>query len=548
MMRARELLDALMLHHVFFHVMFLAFAVLVVHACQRLVEQATWHIEPAERRAGLPRAAFCLGCLVWALDVVGFLMYPWVRLEEARLVPALFALVLMILLARVLMPMFANTGGRTRALAASLGMALGVVAVHLGVASALGRQPVGIRGANLGMAIGLTFLISGGLAVAHRSRQSQGPASRGFRNMDWRLKTLAGFAVVLLHRVLDLAVPLEPRGSTGFGGLVPALLILVLFAVIVSLDQVLGLGAERQRREVFDRALALLRSASVPATGEQGRLLCMVAERVRAVLESPSFSMHFQPIVSLTGGPPRVRFEALMRASHPDLGAIHPELFFLACERLGLTSLADRAVIRASLRASLPWTTLGPRVAGVAVNVGPQTLLEPGFLPWLGQVLEELRLPRNWLELEITEHALVASSGPLQDVLAGLKALGVGTFLDDFGAGFSALGLLPQLPIRGIKCDRSLLQGTGAEPNRLVILGAICQLALALDMEATVEGIETLDDLERVRSCGAASGQGYFLARPMPAQEVPAWLASDAGLPGNARPEPGRAPAPLAST
>ena len=87
MTRARELLDVLLLHHVFFHVLFLAFAVLVVHACQRLVEQATWHIEPAERRAGLPRAAFCLGCLVWALDVVGFLMYPWVRLEEARLVP-----------------------------------------------------------------------------------------------------------------------------------------------------------------------------------------------------------------------------------------------------------------------------------------------------------------------------------------------------------------------------------------------------------------------------------------------------------------------------
>ena len=82
----------------------------------------------------------------------------------------------------------------------------------------------------------------------------------------------------------------------------------------------------------------------------------------------------------------------------------------------------------------------------------------------------------------------------------------------------------------------------------MVILEKICQLAQALGIEATVEGIETGDDLERVRACGAAYGQGYFLARPMPAQEVPAWLASDAGLPGEASPEPGLAPTPLAWT
>ena len=178
----------------------------------------------------------------------------------------------------------------------------------------------------------------------------------------------------------------------------------------------------------------------------------------------------------------------------------------------------------------------------------PQTLLEPGFLPWLGQVLEELRLPRNWLELEITEHALVASSGPLQDVLAGLKALGVGTFLDDFGAGFSALGLLPQLPIRGIKCDRSLLQGTGAEPNRLVITWRrSASWPWPWTWRPPSKASRPSTTLERVRACGAASGQGYFLARPKPAQEVPAWLASDAGSRGT-RGGARTAPAPLAST
>lgn len=518
------LLDALFLHRVIFHLLFLAFGILVTHACQGLVEQATGHIEPEERRAGLPRASFCIGCLVWALDVAGFLMYPWANLGEARLVPALMALVLMILVARFLVPMFASTGGMKRAWVASAGMALGVVGVHLSVASSLGRGPTGINGAALGLAMALTLLIAGGMATLHRSHRAQRLA--GFRKVSWNAKVAAGMAVVVLHRVLETAIPLEPRSGSAFGGFVPGLLVLVLFAAIVTVDQALGSGADQKRREVFDRALALLRSASVPATGERGKLLCMVAERVEAVLEVPTFAMHFQPIVTLTPGRDGVRFEALMRAEHPEMGRLNPELFFLACERRGLTSRADRIVLRESLQCSVPWGALAGRVQGVAVNVGPQTLLEPDFLPWVENLLGELRLPRHWLELEITEHAMVASSGPLQDVLAGLNALGVGTTLDDFGAGFSSLGLLPRLPISGIKCDRSLLQGAGGDATRLVVLEKICQMAQALGLGATVEGIERAEDLAVVRACGASAGQGFFLARPMPASAVAPWLAA----------------------
>jgi EAL domain-containing protein (putative c-di-GMP-specific phosphodiesterase class I) len=215
-----------------------------------------------------------------------------------------------------------------------------------------------------------------------------------------------------------------------------------------------------------------------------------------------------------------------MRVEHKDLGSIHPELFFLACERKGLTSRADRTVLRKALESSMPWIHDVPQCMGIAVNFGPQTLLEAGFVPWLEGVLGELGVPRNWLQIEITEHALVAGSGPLAGVLGDLRSLGVGTYLDDFGAGFSSLGLLPHLPIAGIKCDRNLLQGAADDPARHVILEKICQMAGAMGIGTTVEGIETQEDLDVVRACGATGGQGYLLGRPMPPADVSAWVSA----------------------
>lgn len=512
---------------IFFHILFLVFAVLVVHVCQRLVEHASRHIEPEERRVGISRATFCMGCLVWALDVTGFLMYPWADLGTAHLIPALFGLVLMILLSRLLMPYFIFSSRGLQGWLAAGGLALSVPGVHLVVASALGRQPRQVHVFPVMLAFLTTLLIAGGLSSLHRSRARR-RIPQSFSPLTWPVKLLAALAILLLHHFLDAAMPLQPTSGEAIAGTLPVLLILVIFAVVVGADQVFDLGAEQRRWAVLDRALTLLRSAHVPTTGEQGQRLSQVAHRCETVLRERHFSMHFQPIVSLREGAPKVRFEALMRVDDPELGRINPELFFLACERRGITPLADRTVIQVALEASLEFLPHA-HCKGVAVNVAPATLLEPGFADWVNGLLKQHRSPWQWLQLEITEHAAVAASRPLLQVVAQLREVGVGIYLDDFGSGFSSLGLLSWMPISGIKCDRSLLSDAHRSPAKRVILEHVCHLGRELQLGVTVEGVEASEDLDMVLQSGGSSAQGYWLGRPMPTADAVGWLAVHPG-------------------
>lgn len=539
------LADKLLLQRPFFHLLFLVFAILVVHACQRLVEHASQHIEAEEREAGVPRAAFCIGCLVWALDVMGFLMYPWANLGQAQLLPALLALTLMILLTRLLVPLFLSPMKRVHGWLGAAGMAAGTPVMHLLVASSFGRQPMTVNAVPVFLALATTLGIAGGLSVLHRNGTKKQSSSPTFVPLGWSVKFGAGLAVLALHRFLDAAIPLEQQGGSSIAGTLPMVLVLVLFGVIVGADQVFALGADLKRREVFDRALALLRSAHVPATGDQGTRLVQVANRAETILRERLFSMHFQPILSLGQAPLRIRFESLMRVHDSELGGINPELFFLACERKGLASLADRTVLQVSLATSLPLVRITPLCLGVAVNVTPGTLLEPDFVFWLGGVLAEQKVPWGWLQLEITEHSMVASSGSLLEVMEKLENIGVSTHLDDFGTGFSSLGLLSRLSIGGIKCDRSLLQGASEDPARQIVLEHVCQMARALHLKVTVEGIESEADLESVIQCGATSAQGYWLGRPMPACAIEDWLASYVSQVGGSRPGGQRALGPM---
>lgn len=507
----------------FFHILFLVFAVLVVHVCQRLVEHASRHIEPEERQVGISRATFCIGCLVWALDVSGFLMYPWADLGTAHLMPALFGLVLMILLSRLLMPYFIFSSRGLPGWLAAGGLALSVPAVHLAVASALGRQPRHVNAVPVMLAFLTTLLIAGGLSSLHRNRARR-KTPQTFSPLSWPVKLLAALAVLLLHHFLDAAMPLQPTSREAMVGTLPVLLILVIFAVVVGADQVFDLGAEQRRWAVLDRALTLLRSAHVPITGEQGQRLSQVALRCEAVLRDRSFSMHFQPIVTLRTSAPKVRFEALMRVDDPELGRINPELFFLACERRGVAPLADRTVLKVAMEASLDFLS-HVHCEGVAVNVAPATLLEPGFADWVHALVKQHQVPWQWLQLEITEHAAVAASRPLLQVVAQLKQVGVGIYLDDFGSGFSSLGLLSWMPISGIKCDRSLLSEAHLSPAKRVILEHVCHLGRELQLGVTVEGVEALEDLDMVVQSGGSSAQGYWLGRPMPATDALGWLA-----------------------
>ena len=133
------------------------------------------------------------------------------------------------------------------------------------------------------------------------------------------------------------------------------------------------------------------------------------------------------------------------------------------------------------------------------------------------------------LELEITEGALLEDSGAVLDVLHGLRALGVRIAMDDFGTGYSSLGYLQKFPFDTIKIDRSFVHGIDGDTERRAIVRAVAQLAAALGMGTTAEGVETAAELDCVRAEGCTDVQGYLTGRPQPAETVPLLLADACG-------------------
>jgi len=302
------------------------------------------------------------------------------------------------------------------------------------------------------------------------------------------------------------------------------LLALVVFGSMMAAYRLSDVAAEARRQRVLNRAFAMMRSVRDLPQDDDAQRLSLIAERIDGLLAEGSLVMHYQPIVPLCGAGVGIRFESLLRVKDPDLGPLNPELVFLACERMGRTAWADRRIIRHVLEASRAWRSSGERCAGVSVNVAPDTILVQDFVPWLARELGRHALPPGWLQLEITEHAMISASDDLVGDLKALLGIGVGVVMDDFGSGFSSLGILVDLPLQGIKLDRALITNLSVDQDRQTLLRHLCSMARDLRVGVTVEGIERGDALEMVRKHGADFAQGYFLARPMSARDVKAWL------------------------
>ena len=157
------------------------------------------------------------------------------------------------------------------------------------------------------------------------------------------------------------------------------------------------------------------------------------------------------------------------------------------------------------------------------MNVAPATLLDPGFASWLQAELLQRALPGGALKLELTEHALIASGPRMVESIQRLQSIGVGVLMDDFGAGYSSLGMLADLPIAGIKCDRLFVRQLAQDPRRQSLLRHMGALANEFGLSVVVEGVETPAELQTVVASGIATIQGYVFCKAMPAADVPQW-------------------------
>ncbi len=240
---------------------------------------------------------------------------------------------------------------------------------------------------------------------------------------------------------------------------------------------------------------------------------------LKAALAADQIVPNYQPIVDLRTGA-ILKFEALARWHHPQRGAIAPALFIPLAESRGLIATLTEAILRQACRDALAW----PRSVVLSVNLSPLLLQSKAFGLRLVKIIEETGFPANRLELEITEQALKTDLDLIAPFLHNLRALGIRIALDDFGTGYSSLSRLRQLPFDDIKIDRSFVESLKNGANGSSFVWTIMQLGRGLDMTVTAEGIEDLQQRDRLIAEGCTQGQGFLFSEAVPAAAAMALL------------------------
>lgn len=243
---------------------------------------------------------------------------------------------------------------------------------------------------------------------------------------------------------------------------------------------------------------------------------------LRLALERGDFLLHYQPQVDLSGRKLR-GFEALLRWPHARMGWISPMRFIPVAEETGLIVELGEWVIREAVRQIAAWRAAGLDPLPVAVNVSALHFANGRLVESVRAALEEYGVPGQLLEVEITEGAFLEDPEACARQLEALRALGVSAAVDDFGTGYSSLAYLRQLPVVGLKIDRSFVgsMDSGGE----VLVRSIISLAHAMNLWVVAEGIETEAQLGALRALGSNYGQGFLFSRPVGAVEVEAHLA-----------------------
>ncbi len=248
---------------------------------------------------------------------------------------------------------------------------------------------------------------------------------------------------------------------------------------------------------------------------------------LRRALQDGELSVHYQPQFDL-GSRKIVGAEALLRWHHPSRGLIPPATFIPMAEETGLILPIGTWVLEEACRQNAAWQRAGYRPMRVSVNVSALQFGRPDFVQTVSQALRVSGLSPQWLDLEVTESMLMRELEDVRRRLAELRELGVRVAIDDFGTGYSSLGYLQQLPIDSLKIDRSFVRNIKSPvmesdhaPN---LVKTIVSLAHSLGMEVVAEGVETVDQLEFLHALRCEKGQGYLVARPMPAVQVAAIL------------------------
>jgi EAL domain-containing protein (putative c-di-GMP-specific phosphodiesterase class I)/FixJ family two-component response regulator len=302
--------------------------------------------------------------------------------------------------------------------------------------------------------------------------------------------------------------------------------------------QVLATLQKPIRREQL--ALAIERYGRGPRTAGRSASgvaapLPSKAELARAI-ESGEIFAHYQPKVDIRTGIVR-GVEALARWRHPENGLIPPDRFIPLAEQEGLIHALTLAMLEQAFAQAAVWNGRGLKLS-VAINLSARLLDSARLVGEISALSDRHMVPPEQIVLEITESSVVAYLGAALGVLARLRLKGFGLSIDDYGTGFSSMQQLARIPFTELKIDRSFVHGAHQRRNLRVILQSALDMARRLELVTVAEGIETIDDWQLLQEFGCGVGQGYLIARPMAADDLPNWLRSHNGRLGELRARP----------
>ena len=245
-------------------------------------------------------------------------------------------------------------------------------------------------------------------------------------------------------------------------------------------------------------------------------------ERIRTALSEHEFVLHYQPKVNMRTGKV-IGAEALIRWQHPERGLLAPALFLPVIEDHSMSVAIGEWVIDTALTQTELWRAAGLDIP-ISVNIGGRQLQQADFVERLCTILKSHPQvnPSN-LELEILETTALGDIAKISQLIESCEQLGVGFALDDFGTGYSSLTYLKRLHVKVIKIDQSFVRDMLNDPDDRAILEGVMGLAKAFHREVIAEGVETVAHGSLLLQLGCDMAQGYGIARPMPADEMPAW-------------------------
>ncbi|MDN3221974.1 phosphodiesterase DibA [Pseudomonas nunensis] len=323
-------------------------------------------------------------------------------------------------------------------------------------------------------------------------------------------------AAALAQRIIDgLKQPFEIDGHQLF----------INVSIGISLFPSDALGAEQLLRNA-DSALFKAKSA-----GRDGYALYTeeltahaqqrveIAFELRRVLEMQELRVYYQPVHDLKTSR-LVGVEALVRWEHPQRGLISPAEFIPVAERTGLISEIDAWVMQQACQQMCDWQQAGVVLSFVAVNVSSRLFARRELYQQVAQVLRETGLDPAYLELEVTESAVMDDPEVALEQMHRLRELGVRLAIDDFGTGYSSLLRLKRLPVQKLKIDQGFVAGLPWDEDDGAIVRVIIALAKSMGMQVHAEGIEQVEQAGFLLEQECDLGQGYWFGRPVPAEQL----------------------------